>query len=364
MPVFFPALANTLMKQSRYYIPAALLLLTLARFLALDSSALSPVEAHALECSHAFDFWHVSLGPVIPLLIKASTAMWGDEAFGVRFFSPLLILGASVFFWQLCKGLFDETTAAWALVVFSITPAVNLAAITMTPTTIGLFSSVSVLTYLRLALHTRDRWHQPWWLVGLSLTVAFMADWRLLMLAVAAAASLAITSRGRRALLRWPVIPILIGCLGFAVTLFLAWNSEHGWHAFETAPHQGSQSVTQSLLQILVVFSPLLLAAIAWALARSALHKPVIYSVAFLYAFACPLLTLDVLTWHTLPWPNAGFGAWLPPLIILLAHHALEFDRFPPKVMFAARLLVLVTAAVQSLMLMHGSLADLTGFVW
>ncbi len=351
------------MNRQRFLLPA-LLVLTLARFLLLPLHELSELENYVRACGDSPDLWHTGLGPLLPLLVKLSTLIFGDGAFAVRLWAPLLILGASWLFWELGNGLFDANKSSWALVVFHITPAVNLASVTITPLTMGIVSSVAVLAALRLALHRQSKHHFYWWMLGLTLVYAFMADWRLLALSVSAAGSLALTSRGRRAATKWPVLPLLCGCMGLAVTLFFAWNSEHGWPAWQPVGGILPSGLLPMLLQALLAYGPILLAAFIWAIARAASHRPRSYEEGFLYAFIWPAFLLDILAWRGSPWPQAGLGAWLPPACLLLAHLAMSEQALPPRWSLLTRALVLFCAAVQSIWLLSGELVRWVGLEW
>jgi hypothetical protein len=115
---------------------------------------------------------------------------------------------------------------------------------------------------------------------------------------------------------------------------------------------------------VALAVSPLLLAAFGWCLAESVLRQPMSYAVAFLYAFVWPLLTLDILAWAVLPWPDCGFGAWLAPVALLLANHSLTLQRVPPKVRVWARWLTLGAAALQSCWMLHRGLNQMPGVSW
>jgi hypothetical protein len=351
------------MNRQRFLIPA-LVILTLARLLMLVVHPLSEVELHALKCSSQPDIWHQGLGPVLPLLIKVSTSVFGEHEFGVRFFSPLLILGASLALWRLASGLFDETTATWTQVIFQLTPLVNLAAITFTPTTLGMVSSIFIMWLLRLCLHRDHKLHLYWWALGLGLMLTFFIDWRLGALGLSVTGGMALTSRGQRALAKWPVLPILAGCGALAVTLFISWNSEHHWQAFAQQADTHRAGLLSMGIQLLLAFSPLLLTVCGWSLVQSATRRPVIYAVGFLYAYAWPLITLDLLSWHTLPWPQAGLGTWLAPASMLLAHHVLGYDSLPVQQKLWLRATVLLMAGTQSCLIVHGTLPRMMGFSW
>jgi len=348
------------MTRQPYLLPA-LLVLTLARYMALDTIPLSEIEKYTLRCAADFDFWHPSLGPILPLITKATTAVFGENVWGVRCLSPLIILGSSILLWNLCLGLFDATTAAWSVVVLNVVPAVNVAAITLTPTTFGIATSIIVLCTLRVALHSQHPWHQPWWLLGLSFVVAFMIDWRLLMLSVAAGMTMLLSGRGRRALLRWPVVPILAGCLGFALTLFIAWNTDHHWSGLK--PFLEKTSLMEVAIQLGVLLSPLLLPAFAWAYASASRKKPMGYAIGMLGAFSLPMIMLDALSWSQLPWPCAAYSGWIAPASALLAHQMLNADMLRPRFMLTVRCIVLGSAAILSCAVVHGGLLRSLGLI-
>jgi hypothetical protein len=340
------------MNRQRFLLPA-LLTLTVARLLILPLHPLSEVEQHVVDCSQREGLWQPAVGPALPFLVKLSTGIFGVNSFGVRFFAPLLILGASWMLWRMARGMFDPTTASWSLVIFHLTPAVNIASVTMTHTTLGLVSSVALLLCLRHALHHGYRWHLQWWLLSGGMVFAVFVDWRLFMLAVSCIAGMALTQRGRRAMKKWPVLPVLSVPFGLAITFFLAWNSEHGWPAFAPFPGIAPPSLWQLTLHVLLAMSPLLLGGYGWALVESVLRRPMEYTVAFLYAFAWPLVSLDVLSWMVLPWPHCGFGSWIAPAAILLAHLTLTWQKASTRVMIVTRWLALLLAGIQSAWVLH-----------
>jgi hypothetical protein len=351
------------MHRQRFLLPA-LVVLTVARLLLLPQAPLSDVEQQALQHAREGHLWHEGLGPLLPWLVKVSTFVFGEGAFGVRFFAPLLMLGAGWLLWMLVRGFFDKTSASWAVLVFQITPAVNLAAVTMTPTTLGIVLSVGVMAAVRVALHRDYPFRLHWWLLAVAFAVVSLADWRLSMLSVAGMASILVTSRGRRALMKWPVLPVLSLSLAAMLAWFLWWNGKHDWAAFQDTSVNAPGTWWQKVASVPVAFSPLLLAALGWALVRSAVPRPMPYPVAILQAYAWPLVLLDVLCWMSFPWPYTGMGAWLAPATALLAHVSVNYDAGPMQKVRWVRALVIAAAALQSLWLMGGGLQRALGLAW
>ncbi|MEY4483131.1 MAG: hypothetical protein RL693_583 [Verrucomicrobiota bacterium] len=341
------------MNRQRYLLPA-LLTLTVARFLMLLLRNLSPLDQALLRQVAEPLAWSPPYGIITPLLVKASTSIFGNGVLGVSFFAPLLILLSCWLLWGLVKGMFDATTASWALVFYNFLPAVNLAATNLTATTTGLLASIAVLSTLRFALHHEYRLYLQWWLHGAMLLLAFFIDWRLAMLGVAGTTALLFTGKGRRTLGKWPVLTIHVLCLGVACGLFMAWGRSHDWEVFATASKSAPIVLPFIGELILHAGSPLMLLALAWGLLRSVLHKPVSYTVALHFAYSLPLLLLDGLTWKSLPWPASGFAAWIPPATILLAHQFISLENSRPKLKAWIRFLVLGTGAAHSLWLLHG----------
>jgi hypothetical protein len=174
------------------------------------------------------------------------------------------------------------------------------------------------------------------------------------MLGVAVCASMTLTPRGRRALTRWPVLPVLGGFFLVAILAFSYWNARHDWAGLAPFPRTTPFSWTGLLLHLTVAFSPLLLLACLWALFRSAFQKHLAYHVAFIYAFMWPLVTVEALAWASLPWPACGTGMWLAPACILLAHQSLEYEPAPPRLKVAVRTVVILAAVAQSCWLIRG----------
>ncbi|MFZ4766381.1 MAG: glycosyltransferase family 39 protein [Roseimicrobium sp.] len=351
------------MNRQRFLLPA-LLALTLARFLFLPLHDLSETESHALLCAQEGGMWHHGLGPVLPSVVKCGVVFCGATPLGVRFLAPLLVFAASWLLWELARGMFEETTASWAVVIFNLTPLVNVAAVTMTLTTLGLVAAVAVLAALRYALHHERAWWLQWWLLGGGLAVSFLVDMRLVTLAASVVAAMALTLRGRKALMRWPVLPVLSICLGVVFTAWLAWNSERQWEALAPLPPVQSPDFLRFIVHGLLAGSPLLLAAYAWSFTESVLRQPMAYAVAFLYAFLWPVLTLDIMAWGTMPWPHCGCGAWVGPAALLLAHQGLVYARVRPRVQIGLRWLTLALAGGQSWWMLHTGLSRLPVVTW
>src|SRR5262249_23358308 len=73
-----------------------ILALTVIRLALLNASELSPDEAYYWMWSQRPAISYFSKGPGVALIIRASTTLFGDNEFGVRFFSPIFAAGTSL----------------------------------------------------------------------------------------------------------------------------------------------------------------------------------------------------------------------------------------------------------------------------
>ncbi len=73
--------------------------------------------------SERLDWGYYSKGPGVAATIRAGTAIFGVDEFGVRFFSPVLALGTSlVLFYGCTRRLYGEGAAGVAVVLLNVTP--------------------------------------------------------------------------------------------------------------------------------------------------------------------------------------------------------------------------------------------------
>lgn len=342
----------------------ALLLLTALRLALLPLRELSPIEAYAVVCGDHGGLWHAMLGPVLPALIHITTSIFGPSEFGVRVLAPLIMLGASWLLWLIARGLFDTQTATWGVVFFNVLPAVNLAAVTFTPMTLGIALSIVLLFAIRRALHHSHRWHLEWWVVSGVLCLAFFTDWRMILFAAAGAFALGVTGRGRRALLKWPVLPIAGGALGIAVTVFLAWISEHRWNALHTFPDYPPLSIGSMSWRFLLAHPLPALGGLIWALVRCVTRKPLTYPVAYLFAFGLPMMSLDALAFGAQPWPHCGYCGWIAPAVLLLAHQLRQWQPASFTIKPLARFTVLSLSGLQACIILQTDITRRNGVIW
>src|SRR5437868_8331305 len=94
--------------------------LTAIRLSMLATTDLEFDEAHYWLWSQHLAPAYFSKGPGIAFVIRASTAVFGANEFGVRFFSPILAGGTSLLLFYFARRLFSATAALWSVVALNV----------------------------------------------------------------------------------------------------------------------------------------------------------------------------------------------------------------------------------------------------
>src|SRR5438105_15810229 len=82
--------------------------LTAIRWSMLPTTDLEADEAHYWMWSERLAPAYFSKGPGVAFAIRASTALFGANEFGVRFFSPILAAGTSLMLFYFARKLFSR----------------------------------------------------------------------------------------------------------------------------------------------------------------------------------------------------------------------------------------------------------------
>src|SRR5437867_11015756 len=102
--------------------------LTAIRLSMLATTDLEFDEAHYWMWSERLAPAYFSKGPGIAFAIRASTAVFGANEFGVRFFSPLLAAGTSLLLFYFARRLFNATAGLWAVIALNVQPISSMGA--------------------------------------------------------------------------------------------------------------------------------------------------------------------------------------------------------------------------------------------
>ncbi len=350
------------MDRQRFLI-SALALLTVFRLALLPTIELSPDEALAVMSGQRWQVWYLEMGPLVPWLVRVSTALFGHSEFGVRCLAPLLVFAASVCVFRLTRGIFDETIAAWAVLLMQVLPGVNLAATTMTSATVGLASLCGLVLSLRIALHRAHHLHPAWWVASGCLLAAMLADWRNGLAYLCTALALWTVPRRRHHFFDSGFL-IISGGFAIAVLMFGGWNWLNDWPVWEAGEAEAVWILFPNLLRWILMASPVMLTLIVWAITRAIKRWAVLPEHALLLAFILPYALLD-LGWGPLErWPHAGWPLWMVLGGVLLAYHMMGRITMPMPSKIALRTAAVLLAGIQSMLLMRTDMLRSLHVAW
>src|SRR5262249_13938460 len=145
------------------------LALTVIRLVLLNVTELSPDEAYYWMWSQRPALSYFSKGPGVALIIRASTALFGDNEFGVRFFSPIFAAGTSLLLYYFAQRLFSSLAGFWTVIALNVTPIFNLGSLVMTIDPLSIFFWVAAFYTFWLALERSPNF--SWWWPGTGLLI-------------------------------------------------------------------------------------------------------------------------------------------------------------------------------------------------
>ena len=153
--------------------------LTAIRFSLLATTDLSFDEAHSWMWSERLAPAYFSKGPGIAFAMRASTAVFGANEFGVRFFSPVLAAATSLLLFYFTRRLFGATAGLWAVIGLNATPIFNVGAVVMTIDALSIFFWMAAMFTFWLALENPERFRGSWYwlLTGLLIGLGFLCKY-------------------------------------------------------------------------------------------------------------------------------------------------------------------------------------------
>ena len=291
--------------------------LTALRLVLIGQFELFPDESYYYMWSERMDWSFFSKGPGVAATMWLSTHLFGVSEFGLRFFSPILALGTSLMLWSLARRLYNESVAAWTVLMINVVPIFNAGSLVMTidPLSIFFWSAALVTTWIALSQSPKFSF---WWpLTGLLIGLGFLSKYTNAMQILCIALLLAITAKYRGEFRRRGFYA-MIGVFLLCCIPVLIWNAQHEWVTLEHLTARGGLKKPWSFhpgeLASFIgmhfgVYSPLIFAAMATAAVwgwRKARHS---FKARFLLCFGLPLFALYF--WLSLK--QAGEANWTAP---------------------------------------------------
>jgi 4-amino-4-deoxy-L-arabinose transferase-like glycosyltransferase len=277
--------------------------LTIIRWSMLVTSDLEFDEAYYWMWSNHLAPAYFSKGPGVAFAIRASTAIFGNNEFGVRFFSPLLAAGTSLLLFYFARRLFNETAGLWAVIALNVTPIFNIGAVLMTIDPLSIFFWMATMFTFWLACERSPEFSWYWPLTGLLIGAGFLCKYTNAIEIVSVLLVLACAPRLRQEF-KQPGVYSLLGIFGLSTIPPVVWNSRHAWitlihlrsrgsleHGFRFHPTE----VLTFLGEHFIVYSPLLFLALAWGVIAMSRRINQQFKVLFLFWFGAPVFLFYLL---------------------------------------------------------------------
>ena len=208
------------------YLLIGLLLLARLIFVAGSTIELSEDEAYQWLWSKHPALSYFSKPPLIAYTQWLGRSLWGDTAFGVRFFSPVIAAGLSLLMFRFMAREVSARAGVWLLVIIASTPLMMVGAVLMT------IDSVSVLFWTAAMVSgwqsVRSDSMKSWCWTGLWVGMAFLAKYMLPFHLLSWVVFFALW-KPARPLLRRPG-PYVASFIAMVCTIpVLVWNQQHDW---------------------------------------------------------------------------------------------------------------------------------------
>ena len=338
------------MKVRLFLLVGFLIILTGIRWWIAANVELSPDESyHYLWAQHP-GISYYSKGPGVALAILAGTSLFGPTEFGVRFLSPLLALGTSIFVYLLGHKLFREKVAFWSVIILNLLPVFNVESILITVDSLSIFFWSAALYIFWLSIERSPRFSIFWPLTGVLVGMGFLCKYENAFQLLSILLFLSVVPKYRNELRRPNLYILFLGFLLFLLAPII-WNQQHEWIGLEHLSEHGDLNTLitirpshlgESFGTQLAIYSPLLLLGFLVALFGSIRKSFQNSKICFLLAFGWPLL----LSYVILALYQASEPGWTGPafvgLGILATHfwlHIVKVNRFVGAVCAAALML-------------------------
>ncbi len=167
--------------------------------------------------------------PFVAWLLRASTSIFGDNAFALHLPAVAISLLLTFVFFRFLSGLYNEKIAFWAVVLSCSILLFSIGSLITTPDVPLLFFWLLLIIVFHRAMTEQK---MIWWLLTGAVAGAAMLSKYTAIFAIAGAGLFLIISPERRKLI-FGGGPVLAGLTAALVFLpVIIWNVHHGWASF------------------------------------------------------------------------------------------------------------------------------------
>jgi 4-amino-4-deoxy-L-arabinose transferase-like glycosyltransferase/membrane-associated phospholipid phosphatase len=303
------------------YILIGVLLLARFAYIASGTIQLEEDEAYQWLWSKHLALSYYSKPPLIAYAQFLGTSIWGDTAFGVRFFSPVIGAVLSVMVLRFFAREVNARAGFFLVLILTATPLAALGTILMTVDPLSvLFWSAAMFAGWRAVQEkatTRD-----WLWVGLWMGLGFLSKYTALFQWLCWAVFFALSPPARKQLRRpGPYLALLVNLV--CTLPVLIWNWQRDWvtvsHVADDAgAHQGWEHPVRFPLEFLgmefALLNPVFFAGMVWAgiaLWRRGRNNP---KLTYFFCMGAPLfLSYFLYSFRSRILPN-----WIAPSLLPL----------------------------------------------
>lgn len=303
------------------YVVILLLLAARWMFISSDVMQLSEDEAYQWVWSRHLDLSYYSKPPLIAYTQFLGTTLWGNNAFGVRFFSPLIAAVLGFLLLRFFARAVNARAGFFLLLMVTATPLMAAGSILMTVDPLSvLFWTTAMLAGWRASGEkgsTRD-----WLLVGLWMGLGFLSKYTALFQLLCWVVYFALSPPARKHLQRpGPYLALVVNAACMAPVLI--WNAQRDWITVtHVAQNAGAYKAWHPTLRYLAEFlgaelgllNPVFFTAMIWAgiaMWRRHRHNPLLV---YCFSMGAPLFLSYLL--HS--FKGRVFPNWIAPSVVPL----------------------------------------------
>jgi 4-amino-4-deoxy-L-arabinose transferase-like glycosyltransferase len=299
---------------------------------------LFPDEAYYWDWSRTLQPGYFDHPPIIAVLVRAGTAIFGDTPLGVRFFPILAGTGAAAGLAFASRALAGAAAARTAVLVFACLPLAAAGFVLATPDAPMLcgvaWAIYAVIRALESPLESRDalRW---WSLAGLCIGLAMASKYTAVLLPAAIAVACVAHPRLQNQYgEKGPYLAVVIASLVLAPVL--GWNARHDWVSFQFqlghglgVPKGGALGAVNREVELIGgqigLVSPVLFFFVLRAIRRA--FAPTPDGLRFVLAVASSICVAFFLYSATRRSVEANWPAlaWLPAVVLLATEPAMPW---------------------------------------
>ena len=264
----------------------------------------------------------------IALIHFLGTSLWGDTAFGIRFFPPLFAAILSVMVLRFFAREVSARAGFWLLLIVTATPLLGIGTILMTvDPPLVLCWTWAMIAGWRAAQPDGQTRH--WLIVGLAMGLGFLCKYTAACQIACWTIFFALWPAARSHLRRpgpWLALLIFLAC----TTPVIIWNAQHGWiSAHHVAGNAGLDKQWQPTLRYFKEFfvvealllNPIFFVGALWAMLAFWKHRRERPLWLYFFCMGAPLfLGYWLYSFHSRIQPNWIASAILPMFCLMVAY--------------------------------------------